>query len=331
MIVNSLLLALFNVAANSEADSDLRERIYSQLKEKIASGEVRMSAPSFSKRTGVSEFSPSAPIIGGTPAGRNEFPEYTLVILTDGRQNIVGLCGGTVIGSNKVLTAAHCSQNRASTYFVIPDFYSFNEDLTANNLIALSSVVDHPQYRNNGSFDYDVAIMTMRQSVSIRPAAVFAGDDQLVGNNGLVIGTGLTATTPNVVTTDILLKVSTPVISNQECSRLYRRDLGINPITSRMVCAGFLNSGEGSCNGDSGGPLYASDGRGRIIIGLVSFGPAVCEAQRATSAYARTSSFTAFIKAQAPNTRFRSATNVPTSSIISLLLADEALETETPQ
>lgn len=321
----SLLAICCNSFANTDIESWNKQSVFIQLTQIISNGEfdnnqLYNNLPSVNSPTSLKRVLPMPFIIGGTPVGRNTFPEYTLVIITDGRGNLTGLCGGTLIDSNKVLTAAHCSQNRASTYFLIPGFYSFNDRLEQSDLIQLSSVVDHPNYTTQG-LDFDVAVMTLIRPVPINAAKVAKGSNQLVGEIGTVIGTGLTATTPAPISPDLLLGVDTPIISNEVCSESFLRVSRFDPITKNMLCAGFENSGEGSCSGDSGGPLFVGDGARRAISGVVSFGFATCEAQRATSVYARTTSFNDFIRQQSPDTQFVNF-NVSLSPIYSLLFND---------
>ena len=99
-------------------------------------------------------------IIGGNNASRNEYPEFALVLITDNQGNIVGLCGGSLIASNKILTAAHCSQESASRYFILPNFYSFNDNVTANDFYRVSRVAVHPEYTGNVLLGHDLAVLT---------------------------------------------------------------------------------------------------------------------------------------------------------------------------
>lgn len=57
-----------------------------------------------------------------------------------------------------------------------------------------------------------------------------------------------------------------PVLSRSQCESLFAT---INPITSRMFCAGFTGGEGDSCNGDSGGPLVDLN---NVQYGLVSWG-----------------------------------------------------------
>jgi secreted trypsin-like serine protease len=261
---------------------------------------------------------PSPFILGGTNAGRNVYPEYTLLIFTDGRGNVTGLCGGTIIASDKLLTAAHCAQNRASTYFAIPGFYSFNDRITTNNLIQINRVVNHPSYSRQG-FDFDVAVMTLSRETSVPSAKLVRGNNLFDGEQGTVIGTGLTATVPSRVVVDVLQQVAAPIISNNQCSSNYIRFAGIDPITPNMVCAGFSDNSNGTCSGDSGGPLFVDIRGQRAIAGLVSFGFSTCEAHRATDAYARVTALTDFIQSQSPNTTFVKSNTLVIAPILMIL------------
>lgn len=325
LLLSSFLLISINSFASSDSNVLNRQSVLIQLNQIMADGEfdnslLYNSTPNNQSFPSLKRTLPMPFIIGGSPVGRNAFPEYTLVILTDGFGNVTGLCGGTVIAPDKVLTAAHCSLNNVSSYFLIPGFYSFNDSLAPNDLIQLSNAVIHPNYSIQ-DLDFDIAVMTLRSNVTTTPAKVVEGNNQLVGKVGTVIGTGLTATVPAPQTPDVLLGVDTPIISNEECSQAYLRIAGIDPITENMLCAGFENSDEGSCSGDSGGPLFVGDGARRAISGIVSFGFTTCEIQRATSVYSRATAFTDFIKQQSPDTEFANF-SVSLTPIYSLLLDD---------
>jgi len=256
-------------------------------------------------------------IIGGVSASRNEYEEYVLVIFTDGQGNVTGLCGGSLIARNKVLTAAHCAQNRTSTYFVIPGFYSFRDRIRQNDLFRVSRIVDHPEYVES-TINNDVAVFTLNRNADGPFLSVFQAGSELTGREATVIGTGLTSTRPDRVS-DFLQEVDTPIISNSQCNDLYQQFIGIRPVTSTMLCAGFVNNSRGSCSGDSGGPLILTLGNKRVIVGTVSFGLTDC-VNRGTSAYARMSAVSDFVRAQSPETNFVSIGTV--APMIMLLLDD---------
>lgn len=268
-----------------------------------------------------SKFAPTPFIIGGTTTPRNSYREYTLVIITDGAGDIVGLCGGTMIASNKVLTAGHCSQEQASRYFVIPGFYAFSDQVQQSDLFQVSRVAAHPDY-NQFTISNDAAVLTLTRNYFTQISPVLSGTDKLIGDDGIVIGTGLTATNPQA-TPNALQEVLAPVISNSACNNQWGIFAGFLPIESNMICAGFTTDGRGSCSGDSGGPLFVEIDGQRVIAGTVSFGFSQCELNRATQAYARMTSMTDFIRSESPNTIFIKSNGISVAPIISLLL-DEA-------
>ncbi|WP_353412135.1 serine protease [Arenicella sp. 4NH20-0111] len=260
-------------------------------------------------------------IIGGSNASRSEFREHALVLITDGGTNIIGVCGGALIASNKVLTAAHCAQFSAGRYFVIPSFYSFNDQITASDLVRVSRVADHPGYRSSTS-ENDVAVLTLSSSASGSLVKVHVGDDEFVGETGTVIGAGLIRTNPATNPT-VIQKVSAPIITNSQCNSIWSSLAGITPIRESMMCAGFRSDGRGSCSGDSGSPLYLTIKGQRVAVGTVSFGLTRCESNRGNQTYARLSKMTDFLKSESPNTRFVNTTenaNVVMAPILGLLL-----------
>jgi trypsin len=66
---------------------------------------------------------------------------------------------------------------------------------------------------------------------------------------------------------DVLLKVDVPLVSEARCLKAYPGE-----ITSAMVCAGLDAGGKDSCQGDSGGPLVTNEKGQVTLTGVVSWG-----------------------------------------------------------
>lgn len=329
-LITSLFIYLFSIQCFAQSAGQTIAFSVSDYEQSILTGEVikpyyvpipashtNIWPYSYTKPTANKILSSSLYIIGGNNASRNEYPEFTLVLISNGVE-IVGLCGGTLIARNKVLTAAHCAQESTSRYFVIPNFYSFNDNIVANDIFELSSKASHPNY-NSTTFDNDVAVLTLDRSASTAKAKVHAGSNKFVGTNATAIGVGLTSTNPPTAP-DILKEVVTPIVSNAACNASWTTLLGITPVTKNMMCAGFATNGNGSCSGDSGGPFWANIDGQRTLVGTVSFGINICELGRNTSVYARIGALNSFLTSQSPETTYINSDQIIIAPIVSYLL-----------
>ena len=74
-------------------------------------------------------------------------------------------------------------------------------------------------------------------------------------------------------TSDLLLQVVVPIISNDECATRY------DSFPPRLICLGPIAGGRSSCKGDSGGPLVIKQGEQWFQYGITNFGmSATCDA-----------------------------------------------------
>ena len=107
----------------------------------------------------------------------------------------------------------------------------------------------------------------------------------LVGEVGQVTGWG--STEDGYLTSDVLLKVSLPVLPMEMCVRAYR-DQPFVKLWYKQLCAGGLRAKD-SCHGDSGGPLQTVKmyrGRARMVQhGIVSFGRRNCAVEGTPGVY----------------------------------------------
>ena len=158
-------------------------------------------------------------------------------------------CGGTLIGPNHVLTAAHCMGYDFEIVVGEHDATS-TEDGTRHQVCGTTK---HPDY-NSGTTNNDYAIVRLTESVELGaravpaclPDATFAGDF-LDDKTMTVSGWGTTSSGRSQ--SGVLLSVDVPGISNTVCRANYSE----NAITDSMMCAGA--GGVDSCQGDSGGML----------------------------------------------------------------------------
>lgn len=258
----------------------------------------------------------SSRIVGGNQAARGDYPEF-VQIYVDGIEFgdpgfLYPICGGTLIASNKVLTAAHCAYEfSASNLFAVTKFYTFI-GVGIDDLVPVSIKAIHPGY-SNFEVDSDIAVLTINRHANTALASVFGGESLLVGLNSTVIGVGLLAEGGNT-TPDNLRKVNLPIVSNALCQNGYSQFT----ITGSMLCAGYANGGRDSCQGDSGGPLWVNFEGKKVQAGVVSFGDG-CARPGIYGVYSRTSAYLNFIRQHAPTVDIVEEGNVIMAPIFLLL------------
>jgi len=222
-------------------------------------------------------------IVGGQAADQNEYP-WQVALIQNGAS--APFCGGTIISSDTILTAAHC-QTDVSGFKVVVGEHDYTDANDGQESITPSSWTSHPDY-NSGTTDYDFAIIKLSSELSfsnkVMPACLPDSSTNYDAVSAVVSGWGTTSsggTQPNV-----LHEAEVTTRTNTECTTntLY----STSDITSQMICA--AGSGKDSCQGDSGGPLITLENSLYFsLIGVVSWGVG-CGRDDAPGVYSRVTS-----------------------------------------
>ena len=174
-------------------------------------------------------------------------------------------CGGTLIGPQHVLTAAHCM---GGNFEVVVGEHSIT-DSSDGTRHTVCSTTSHPQYNTGTSTNYDYAIVRLSQPVELGPRAVPAclpgsdlGGSYLDDKTMTVSGWGTTASGGSQA--QVLMSVDVPGVTNAKCQQAY----GESSITDAMLCAGRDEGGVDSCQGDSGGKLIYNKSKLISVIHL---------------------------------------------------------------
>nr|AFM77763.1 putative chymotrypsin 4 [Ostrinia nubilalis] len=237
-------------------------------------------------------------IVGGLPANLGQYP-YQAGLLIDiiGLEGRNGVCGGSLISANRVITAAHCwfdGQNQAWRLTVVLGSVTL---FTGGNRQLTSEIVVHPSWfpllvRN------DVAVIYLPNNVAfsntISPVALPSGaeiEENFAGSAAIASGFGLTVDGGSISQDQFLSHVTLRVITNSVCRLLFPLILHDTNICTSGI--GGVN-GVGTCQGDSGGPLVINRENRPLLIGVTSFGSALgCQANF-PAAYARVTSYIDF-------------------------------------
>jgi len=219
-------------------------------------------------------------------------------------------CGGTLITSTAVLTAAHCFYDPDGwdpLDQVLVNLYDLNDPagVVAINIQDPSEggkdIVIHPDY-NDDTLENDIALMFLPIGQLADYAQINDDPHEPVVHDPLrVMGWGKTAY-GNSNRSDVLLETTLNYIPNEECQEIYTdftAQYGYE-ITDGMMCA--YKKFTGACNGDSGGPLFHIDKDGEIgdyptQVGIVSWGADRCATDpRYPQVFTRVSYYAAWIK-----------------------------------
>ncbi|RWS14133.1 trypsin-1-like protein, partial [Dinothrombium tinctorium] len=233
----------------------------------------------------------NARVVGGTPAVAGNHPWHAY-ILKNRKQH----CGGTVIDTEWVLTAAHCIFGVNEPLVVLVGSYHYSNAYNKGRFHHIRQAVLHPDFNPLIAFHSDIALLRVKPPIqytsgdrtgrgAVIPVCLPAQNQEFPNTYARVSGYGLTR--EKGVPSRMLKTVQVTILNKSACRvytgvRKFRED--------RMICAGNPSGGRDACQGDSGGPLNIMYNDRVYQIGIVSFGEG-CGRSRYPGVYTKVAHF----------------------------------------
>ncbi|CAH2326045.1 ovochymase-2 isoform X1 [Pelobates cultripes] len=211
-------------------------------------------------------------IVGGRPSGKGQHP-WTVSL----KRKANHFCGGTIVTSTQIITAAHCVTDRNAVTYI--EVYVGDQDFTvtepAQKIFSLKSIKSHPQFNPGKPINFDIAILELNGQITfddkIQPACLPTPDEAFrPGLLCVALGWGRLQESGRIPS--ILYEVSLPVIEPTTCTAVMTTLKGSLKFET-ILCAGFPDGGKDACQGDSGGPLVCQRSQGSwVLAGVTSWG-----------------------------------------------------------
>jgi hypothetical protein len=231
---------------------------------------------------------PAMAITGTNWVDDNEHPFVGLIVFYDANGEFIGRCSGSLISPTVFVTAGHCVEGASSARVY------FQQDAGANYDPAtqIDPVTGYPETCAPGTlgtlcatsdelYDFqdatdapanDAAVVILDQAIALPeygelpPVNVLLTIGRGAANTLFTVsGYGLTKRWPE--------QTGKPFISFRE------RLMGLSSFVNLNNTGGFYlqtqgngNGRSGTCNGDSGGPVFLGGFASNVIVGVTSFG-----------------------------------------------------------
>ncbi|XP_041527059.1 transmembrane protease serine 11G [Microtus oregoni] len=236
------------------------------------------------------EYPLTARIANGKPADKASWP-WQSSLQVDG----IHLCGASLIGSQWLLTSAHCFDTYKNPKLWTVSFgTTLSHPLTTRKI---ASIIIHENYAAH-KHDDDIAVVKLSSPVlfseNLRRVCLPDATFQVLPKSKVFV-TGWGALKANGPFPNSLQEVEIEIISNDVCNQV---NVYGGAISSGMICAGFLTGKLDACEGDSGGPLVIPhDGNIWYLLGIVSWG-IDCGKENKPGIYTRVTHYRNWIKSK---------------------------------
>ncbi|XP_073403335.1 transmembrane protease serine 9-like [Dendrobates tinctorius] len=258
-------------------------------------------------------------IVGGTDTVKGEWP-WQVSLLYHIQGNYYHICGGSLIASQWVLTAAHCidKDSNSANYVVLLGAYQLQVAESQTIVSSVSRIIPYFRYSNE-TLRGDIALIRLSRPVSytryIMPICLPSTSVSFPnGMESWATGWGdidLEVSLPSPMT---LQKVMLPLIDYKTCDKMYHINSGISNfitiISNTMICAGYSTGGKDSCQGDSGGPLVTKVNGVWYQSGVVSWGSG-CALPNRPGVYTLVTAYQSWIQSFIPELTFYDVRNIP--------------------
>ena len=190
-----------------------------------------------------------SPIVNGQAT--SDYPQAG-ALLIQGQ----AFCTGTLIGPRTVLTAGHCVKGQDASQM---SFGIGASQYQLDTEIPVVAAEAHPQFDMQQLVN-DVAVVTLGQDAPLDPITLNPSmDDSWVGTSVKLVGYGVD---DGAAQSNAGIKREVDVTIDQ-----------VDPTTLHYT----TKQGKSACNGDSGGPAFATVGGQLVVAGVTSYGDQTCQ------------------------------------------------------
>ncbi|XP_039268750.2 uncharacterized protein LOC120343761 isoform X2 [Styela clava] len=242
-------------------------------------------------------------VVGGFASEPAKWPWQVLIITNlDGQWQ---QCGGTLISSSWILSAAHCFLDPFGNEWNIESIMlgTTSRAGIGRGVVKYSEadIVHTHENFDNRIYVNDISLVKLPSPVVlkryIKPAklpkanvAVTEGTSCVVTGWGATNSTGSKESIP-----DKLQEVDVNIFTDEDCRKMHHTPGVDGSYTKSHFCAGHLEGKKDTCGGDSGGPLVCKENGEYIVHGITSSGPAECGKKNKPGIYTRVSDFVTWI------------------------------------